>query len=145
MVFSKKIGYLNQFFHKKSRKVNTIEQFLETRKRILRLFLCSYLVSKKLFKIKITLLYGWKYCAHCTILPSPYYCIFYFEQFFWNRCFVCCYFCETIWGFNNFFLGKSWNYLLKIDCFMGKIWPKISKWMVSKKLFKIKNTIVRWW
>ena len=44
-----------------------------------------------------------------------------------------------------FLLGKSRNHLVKIDGFIGKIWPKITKWMVSIKLFKVKNTMVRWW
>ena len=43
------------------------------------------MVSKKLFKIKNTIVRWWKNCPTGTVFSSPYHCIFDFEQFFWNH------------------------------------------------------------
>lgn len=85
MSYFKKNWDQDQYFFKKSRLLTKKEPFFETKTKITRVILNSCMVSKKLFKIKITALPWWKNWDSCTVLSSPYYGIFDFEQFFWNH------------------------------------------------------------
>ena len=112
MSYFKKNWDQDQYFFKKSRLLTKKEPFLETKTKITKVILNSCMVSKKLFKIKITALPWWKNWDNCTVLSSPYYCIFDFEQFFWNHFnfFQVSVKPSEVSTFFLVFLGKSWNH-----------------------------------
>ena len=130
-VLFKKKWDQDQCFLKKSHLLTKKEPFFETKSKITKLILNSYMVWKKLFKIKITLLPWWKNWDNCTVLSSQYYGILDFEQFFWNH-----------WNSFQVFVKPS-----EVSTFCFVFWVNLEtiswKWMVS--WVKIGRKWLWWW